>query len=180
MIFTPTAIAGAFRVEQERHGDERGFFARTFCREEFEAQGIRFQADQCSTSFNKQRGTLRGMHYQVPPHEEMKLVRCTRGVLFDVAVDLRPGSPTYGRYAADTLSAENGVALLVPAGCAHGFLTLADDTEILYTVCGLYHPESARGARWDDPLFSIAWPEKPRIISERDRNWPLLGAGLKA
>jgi dTDP-4-dehydrorhamnose 3,5-epimerase len=172
MRFTRTTITGAFLVDLEPITDERGFFARSFCRHEFAAHGLNPELAQCNVSLNRRRGTLRGMHWQAAPHEEAKLVRCTRGMLHDVIVDLRAGSPTYGRHTAVLLSAENRRMLYVPEGCAHGFLTLEDDTEVLYQMSAFYAPESARGVRFDDPVFGIRWPAEVMVISERDRGYP--------
>ena len=172
MIFTPTPLAGAVIVEPEPHEDARGLFARTWCRQEFEAHGLETRLAQCSTSLNKRKGTLRGMHYQAAPMAETKLVRCTRGAIFDVIIDLRPDSPTFTRHVAVTLTAENRTALYVPVGFAHGFQTLADDTEVFYQISELYSAEHARGVRWNDPAFAIAWPDDERIITERDRTYP--------
>jgi dTDP-4-dehydrorhamnose 3,5-epimerase len=172
VIFTPTPLAGAFIVEPEPREDARGLFARTWCRRELEAHGLETRIAQCSTSFNKRKGTLRGMHYQAAPLAETKLVRCTRGAMFDVIIDLRPDSPTFTRHTAVTLSAENRTALYVPVGFAHGFQTLEDDTEVFYQISEFYSAEHARGVRWDDPAFGIAWPDDERIITERDRSYP--------
>ena len=168
MRFEPTDIPGCVIVRQERHADARGHFARTWDGDAFAAHGLAATVVQCSVSFNAARGTLRGMHLQAAPHAEAKLVRCTRGALYDVCLDLRPASPTHGRWTAATLTAENGDALYVPEGCAHGFLTLADDTEAFYTMSAPYVLEAARGVRHDDPAFGIAWPEPVRVIHERD------------
>ena len=173
MIFLPTVVQGVFCIEPERHADDRGFFARTFCLHEFEAQRETFRPVQCSTSFNARRGTLRGLHYQAEPFGEEKLVRCTRGAIFDVAVDLRRDSPTFLEAATAVLSPGNGKQLYIPRGCAHGFLTLEDETEVEYMISELFAPEAASGLRWDDPKLHIDWPEHPRVISDRDRNWPL-------
>jgi len=175
MIFTETELAGAFLVDLDRNEDERGFFARSWDGREFEARGLNPLIAQCSISFNLRKGTLRGMHYQVKPFEEAKLVRCTRGSLHDVIVDLRPGSPTYAKSLGVLLSAENRRMLYVPEGFAHGFLTLEDATEVFYQISELYAPESQRGFRWNDPAFGIAWPAKVRVISERDRTYPDFG-----
>lgn len=174
MRFQETPLAGAFVVEPERHGDERGYFARTFCVDEFAARGLEARIVQCSTSFNRKRGTLRGLHFQTKPREEDKLVRCTRGCIFDVMVDLRPESETYKKWFGAELSAENGRALYIPRGFAHGFQTLADGTEVLYQMSEFYHPESGRGLRWDDPAFGIQWPLDEMIISDKDRSLPVL------
>ena len=174
MKFTPTEVAGAFVVEIEKFSDARGWFARTWCARELEAQGLETRLVQCSASFNHKAGTLRGMHYQAAPHGEVKLVRATSGSAFDVAVDLRPESPTYLRWAAVVLSAAEGNAFYIPAGCAHGYQTLADGTEIFYQMSAFHEPTAARGVRWDDPAFRIAWPSATgeRIIIERDRTYP--------
>jgi len=167
--FHPTPLAGAFVVEPERREDERGFFARSFCESEFRAQGLNPAVAQCNVSWNRRKGTLRGLHFQSKPHEEAKLVRCTRGAIWDVIVDLREGSATRHRWHAAELSAENRRALYVPRGFAHGFQTLADDSEVLYQMSEFYHPESSRGLRWDDPVFGISWPLPDPIVSPRDR-----------
>ncbi|MEE8277596.1 MAG: dTDP-4-dehydrorhamnose 3,5-epimerase [Thermoanaerobaculia bacterium] len=172
MIFRATSLAGAYVIEAERLADERGFFARSFCRREFEVQGLVPDLVQCNISFNRRRGTLRGLHYQAAPHEEPKLVRCTLGRVHDVTVDLRPESETFKKHLAVTLSSENRTMLYVPAGLAHGFLTLEDDSEVFYQMAEFYHPASARGVRWDDPAFGIEWPAEPTVISERDRSYP--------
>jgi len=170
--FHPTAIPGAYRVELEPIADERGFFARTFCRREFAAAGLVSDFVQASVSFNPTAGTLRGMHYQVAPHEETKLIWVTKGRVWDVLVDLRPGSPAYLRHAVFELSAEPRAALYVPRGVAHGFLTLEAATEIFYQISEYYHAESARGVRWNDRAFGISWPREPVLMSERDRSYP--------
>jgi dTDP-4-dehydrorhamnose 3,5-epimerase len=172
MIFTETKLKGAFLIEPERREDERGFFARIWCQREFEAQGLKVTWVQCNISFNRQKGTLRGMHYQAAPYEEAKLVRCTRGGLYDVIVDLRPRSSTFKQWVAVELTADNGRMLFVPEGFAHGFQTLADATEVFYQMSAFHAPDYARGVRWNDPTFDIAWPEDERIISDRDRNYP--------
>jgi dTDP-4-dehydrorhamnose 3,5-epimerase len=173
MKFTPTKIAGVWILEPERHEDDRGWFARTWCAQEFREHGLVAEFTQCSMSFNRRKGTLRGMHWQVAPHEEAKLVRCTRGSMFDVALDLRPSSPTFRQWVGAELTAENGQALFIPEGCAHGFQTLADDTEVFYQIAGEYHPASGRGVRWNDPAFRIAWPLAEPLLSLRDRAFPL-------
>ncbi len=175
MIFEPTEIAGVVAVEVDRFADERGFFARTFCADEFAAHGLAQDLVQSSVSRNPKRGTLRGLHFQAEPASEPKLVRCTRGAIFDVAVDLRDGSPTYRRWAARELSADNHRALHIPGGCAHGFVTLEDDCEVLYCMGTRYVPDLARGVRWDDPAFGIEWPLAPTHISERDAGYPDFG-----
>jgi len=175
--FLATDVDGCFVVEPEPHVDERGFFARTFSADEFARLGLNPAVVECSVSFNERRGTLRGLHLQTPPHAEAKLVRCTRGRMFDVAVDLRPGSPSYLRWTAAELSADNRRGLYVPEGCAHGFLTLADATEVSYQISAGYSADAGEGYRWDDPAFGIAWPEvdDDRLtISDRDRSWPLV------
>lgn len=173
MIFTPTQLAGVWLVDQDRRGDERGWFARTWCAEEFARHGLNPKLTQCSASFNHRRGTLRGMHYQAAPHEEAKLVRCVRGAMFDVALDLRAGSPTFHQWVGVKLTPDNGRALYVPEGCAHGFQTLVADTEVLYQISTPWHPESGRGVRWDDPAFGIQWPlAEPCHLSPRDATYP--------
>ncbi len=172
MIFRETAVSGAWVVEPERREDPRGFFARTWCRREFAARGLQTELAQCNTSWNATRGTLRGLHFQAPPHAEAKLVRCTRGSLVDVVLDLRPASATYLQYASVTHTWENRLALYLPEGCAHGFQTLEDGTEIFYQMSAFYRPDASRGVRWDDPAFGIAWPVSPPVLSERDATWP--------
>jgi dTDP-4-dehydrorhamnose 3,5-epimerase len=171
MIFKGTGIDGVWVIEPERHDDERGFFARTWEPEEFTERGLNSDLAQCSISYNRQRGTLRGLHYQAAPHEEAKLVRCTAGAIFDVAVDLRPDSPTFRDWFGVELSAENRLALFVPEGCAHGFLTLADDSEVHYQISQAYVPDAGRGVRWDDPAFAIRWPSEVVVINERDKSY---------
>ena len=172
MIFTPTALEGAFVIEPEPAADTRGLFARTWCRRELEARGLETAIAQCSTSFNKRKGTLRGMHYQAAPFAETKIVRCTRGSIHDVIIDLRPQSATFTHHVAVVLTAEDRKALYIPVGFAHGFQTLEDDTEVLYQISEFYSPEHSRGVRWDDPAFQIAWPPDDRTMSERDRSYP--------
>lgn len=174
MDFVETPVAGAWVLEPERFGDGRGYFARTYCAQEFAEHGLEPAIAQCSTSFNPRRGTLRGMHYQTGPRPEAKLVRCTRGAIHDVALDLRRDSPTYLRWHAVELSEDNGRALFLPAGCAHGFQTLRGATEVLYQISVPYEPSAAAGVRWNDPAFAIEWPEAPggRTISERDDAYP--------
>ena len=176
MIFQPLPLAGAFVVELERREDDRGFFARSFCQDEFAKHGLNPRVVQCNVSFNAKRGTLRGMHYQAKPHEEAKVVRCTHGAAWDVMVDLRPQSPTFRRWHGVELSAANRRALYIPEGLAHGFQTLTDDAELLYLMSEFYHPECARGVRWNDPAFRIEWPLKDPQMSERDRTFPLFTA----
>lgn len=178
MIFRETPLAGAWVLEPERFEDERGFFARTYCRRDFAARGLDPAIAQCSVSFNHRRGTLRGLHFQAAPHEEVKLVRVTRGAVWDVIVDLRAGSPTFGQHFSIVLSADQRDELYIPKGMAHGFQTLEDAAEVSYQTSALYAPEAARGYRWDDPAFAISWPEPVTVISEKDRNLPLFeGAG---
>ena len=174
----PTPLAGGYLVELEQLADERGFFARSFCQREFAAHGLDLVVAQCTVSFNRKRGTLRGLHYQAEPHAEAKLVRCTRGAVWDVIVDIRKDSATARKWYSVELTAENHRALYIPAGFAHGFQTLEDDTEVLYQMSEYHHPESARGVRWDDRTLAIRWPIKDPIISPRDRELPTLdGAG---
>jgi dTDP-4-dehydrorhamnose 3,5-epimerase len=175
--FRETELAGVWVVEPERHEDGRGFFARTWDSGEFAGRGLRDLVVQTSISYNRLRGTLRGLHYQAAPHEEAKLVRCTSGAIFDVAVDLRPGSLTFQRWVGVDLSAENRHAFYVPEGCAHGFLTLEDDSEVSYQMSARYVAEAARGVRFDDPAFGIAWPAEIAVINERDRSHPDFVAG---
>lgn len=173
VIFIETKIKGSHIIEVERLDDERGFFARTFCANEFKAHGLNPELAQCSISFNERTGTLRGMHYQVPPHAECKLVRCTMGAIFDVVVDLRPESKTFRQWVAAELTAENRRSMYVPEGLAHGFQTLAKNSEVLYQISEFYQPESGRGVRWDDAAFGINWPiTKNIIISEKDLHYP--------
>lgn len=173
MIFTGLSLRGAFLIEPERLEDERGFFARTFCAEEFAAHGLNTTVAQCNVSYNRRRGTLRGLHYQAPPHEEAKLVRCTAGAAFNAIVDIRPGSPTFKRWLAIELSAGNRKMLYIPEGFAHGFQTLDDDTELSYLMSNSYVPQAAWGIRWDDPDLAIRWPPAvERVISSRDLALP--------
>ncbi len=171
MIFQETKLSGVFEIELEPKADDRGFFARSWCRNEFEAKGLNASLLQCSISFNTLSGTLRGMHYQVAPYQETKLIRCTSGSLYDVVLDLRPDSPTYREWIGFYLTASNRRMVYVPKGCAHGFLTLEDGTEILYQISEVYNAASARGVRWDDPAFGISWPRTVEVISERDRTY---------
>ena len=168
MKFIPAGLAGAYVVEPERLEEERGYFARTFCRDEFAAHGLNPELRQCNVSFNAKKGTLRGMHYQAKPHEEAKLVRCTRGAIYDVIVDIRPGSATFRNWIAVELSAANGRMLYMPEGLAHGFQTLENGSEVFYQMSERYVPESARGVRWNDPAFGIRWPLLDPVISQRD------------
>jgi dTDP-4-dehydrorhamnose 3,5-epimerase len=172
MIFRATKLASVFEVHIEPKCDDRGFFARTWCQQEFEANGLNSKLVQCSLSFNERKGTLRGIHYQAAPHAETKLVRCTQGSIYDVVVDLRPQSPTYRQWIGATLTAQNRQMLYVPEGCGHGFLTLEDATEVFYQMSEFYHPELARGVRWNDPSFGVAWPGEAHQISERDQTYP--------
>jgi dTDP-4-dehydrorhamnose 3,5-epimerase len=170
MIFQETALPGVMEIRIEPNEDERGFFARSWCEKEFKAHGLDPTIVQCNISFNIHKGTLRGLHYQRPPHAEAKVVRCTRGAIYDVAVDLRPDSRTFKKWVGVTLNAENRNMLYVPEGCAHGFLTLEERTEVFYQMSESYHPESAAGVRWNDPAFRISWPTEIEVISERDRS----------
>ena len=172
MIFIPTALDGASLIELAPAGDERGFFARAFCRREFEAHGLNPNLAQCNLSFNKSRGTLRGMHYQLAPHAEVKLIRCTRGAIYDVIVDLRPQSRTFKQWMGVELTSDNHAMLYVPEGFAHGYLTLEENTEVFYQVSEFYSKEYERGVRWNDAAFGIEWPIEPAIISDKDRRHP--------
>jgi dTDP-4-dehydrorhamnose 3,5-epimerase len=172
MIFQDTKLRGILEIHVEPKSDERGFFARTWCKKESEENGLNSRLVQCSVSFNTRKGTLRGMHYQIPPHAEAKLVRCTRGAIFDVVIDLRTASQTYRDWVAVVLTADKRNMVYVPEGCAHGFLTLADNTEVFYQMSEFYSPGSARGVRWNDPAFQIVWPAAIEVISERDRSYP--------
>ncbi len=172
MKFSPIELAGTYIIDLEPVADERGFFARSWCRREFEKYGLNSDLAQCSISFNKKCGTLRGLHYQAKPHEEAKVVRCIRGVIFDVIVDLRPESSTFKKWIAVELSAENRRMLYIPPGLAHGFQSLTGDTEVFYQISEFYHPESARGVRWNDPAFKIEWPPADRVISDKDGSYP--------
>jgi dTDP-4-dehydrorhamnose 3,5-epimerase len=172
MTFHPTPLAGAMTIELEPRVDPRGFFARLFCRDEFTRAGIEPHYPQINTSFTARRGTLRGLHYQLPPAAETKVVRCLTGALLDVIVDLRPDSPSFLRSHTVTLSAENRTMLLVPRGFAHGFLTLTDAVEVLYLVSARYAPERERGLRWNDSALAIVWPSEPLDLSAKDAAWP--------
>jgi dTDP-4-dehydrorhamnose 3,5-epimerase len=172
MRFEATAIHGAFTVHLDRHSDARGSFARSFCAAEFAAAGIPFTVHQTNLSRNPARHTLRGLHGQAAPHEEPKLVQCVSGAIFDVAVDLRPASPTYLRHQAVTLDGDADTLFYLPPGCLHGFLTLTDSADVLYLMGAPFVPGTAIGARWNDPAFGIAWPATPRIISDRDAGYP--------
>jgi dTDP-4-dehydrorhamnose 3,5-epimerase len=172
MVFTETGLAGAFFIDLERLEDQRGFFARAWCRREFEAHGLKAEFVQGNISHNRTKGTLRGMHYQEHPWEEAKLVRCTRGAVYDVIIDLRRDSATFGHHAGTVLSADTHRAIYAPEGFAHGFLTLTDDSEVVYEMSQFYQPAAGRGVRWDDPVFAIRWPAPVVVISERDRAYP--------
>jgi dTDP-4-dehydrorhamnose 3,5-epimerase len=173
MRFVETSVTGAYIVEPELRGDERGFFARLWCCEEFAEHGLNAAFVQCNGSFSARRATLRGLHYQAAPYQEVKLVRCVRGAIFDVLVDLRRESSTYLRWIGVELTADNRKMIYVPECCAHGYMTLDDNCEVVYPVTQRYHPEAERGVRWDDPLFAIQWPNGgPQTISAKDRAWP--------
>ena len=172
MIFTETELPGAFIIDIERLCDERGFFARTWCADEFAAHGIALPPLQANMSMNPTKGTLRGMHYQLAPYEESKLVRCTRGAIYDVIVDVREDSPTFGEWLGVELTADNCRQLYVPGGFAHGFLTLAENSDVAYQVSAKYAPGAERGLRWDDPAIAIQWPTAPQLISDKDRRHP--------
>jgi dTDP-4-dehydrorhamnose 3,5-epimerase len=178
VIFRETTLPGVFVIEPEPREDHRGFFARTWCQREFAEHGLDPRLVQCSISFNRRRGTLRGMHYQAAPHAEAKLIRCTRGAMWDVALDLRPASPTFRQHVGVELTADNRVALYIPEGLAHGFQTLADETEVVYQMSEFYAPEGARGIRFDDPAFAIRWPLANPILLERDRTYADFEPGL--
>jgi dTDP-4-dehydrorhamnose 3,5-epimerase len=171
VIFKPTNLPGAYVIEPERKEDFRGYFARTFCEKEFASLGLETHIVQCSASLNQRKGTLRGMHYQVAPFEEVKVVRCIRGAIYDVIIDLRRNSPTFKKYFAVELDEREGNALYVPAGFAHGFQTLADDSEVFYQMSQFYSADHSRGVRWNDPAFAISWPQDTRTILERDQNY---------
>jgi len=172
MTFRETKLKGVFEIGIEPRCDDRGFFARSWCRSEFEKHGLNTQIVQCNISYNSRKSTLRGMHYQLAPKTEAKLVRCTRGSIFDVALDLRPGSATFLEWTAAVLTAAGHEMLHIPEGCGHGFLTLENDTEVLYQMSEFYSPESSRGVRWNDPAFGIRWPAEVSVISDRDRQYP--------
>lgn len=173
MIFTPLALNGAYLIEPERLEDERGFFATTWCAREFEAHGLNSHTVQCNISFNTRRGTLRGMHYQVAPHEQPKLVRCTAGAIYDVIVDLRSNSPTYKHWVSVDLSAKNRAMLYISEGFAHGFQTVTDDSEVFYQMSTFHEPDAGRGVRWNDRAFGIVWPiDPPIVIAPRDATYP--------
>jgi len=174
MHFSTTSLPGVRVIDPSPHADDRGRFMRAWCAGEFEEQGIHFVPVQANMGFSKKKGTIRGMHFQEAPALEAKLVRCTRGAMFDLALDLRPDSPTYRQWFGVELSAENGRMLFVPENCAHGYQTLEDATEMHYMTSALYSPSAARGVRFDDPAFDIHWPLAATVISEQDRNWPLV------
>lgn len=176
MLFRTTILPGVFVIANEMKEDERGFFTRTYCAREFALNGIDTHFVQCNLSFNRKRGVVRGLHFQHPPHTEAKLIRCTRGSIYDVAVDLRPSSPTYAKHIAIELSARNGLSFYLPKGLAHGFQTLEDETEIFYQMGAYYAPDAAAGIRYDDPEIGISWPLPEIVISERDRTWPSLAS----
>jgi dTDP-4-dehydrorhamnose 3,5-epimerase len=175
MTFHETKLQGVFEIRIEPLRDERGFFARSWCQTEFKSHGLNPALVQCNISFNGRKGTLRGMHYQLTPYAEAKLIRCTRGAIYDVIVDLRRESPTFKQWVSVVLTAERRNMAYVPEDCAHGFLTLEDDTEVVYQMSQFFSAESARGVRWDDPAFQIAWPHEIAVISERDKNYPDFG-----
>jgi len=172
MIFTETIIKGAFIIEPELRMDKRGFFARSYCRDEFGNHGLDTSIAQCNISYNKNKGTMRGMHYQAPPYEEAKIVSCTRGAIFDVILDLRRNSKTFRQWAAIELTDKNFKMVYIPKGCAHGFQTLKDNTMVYYQMTEVFHPEFACGVKWDDPAFGIQWPSGKKIISEKDTLFP--------
>lgn len=172
MHFHPTPLAGACLIEIVRIGDDRGFFGRSWCRREMAEHGLDSDISQVNTSLSRSRGTLRGLHFQIAPYQESKLVRCTRGAVFDVIVDLRPESPTFRQWFGAELSADNHLALYSPKGFAQGFVTLQDDSEISYSASDPYAAGKDRGVRWDDPQFGIQWPIQPAVMSDKDRHWP--------
>lgn len=172
MIFCQTPLSGAFIVDLEKREDERGFFARTWCKREFAQMGLSTELSQCNVSYNRHRGTLRGMHWQEPPHAEDKLVRCTRGAIWDAIIDLRPESPTHMKHFGIELSAASGRSLYIPKGMAHGFMTLDDHCEVSYMMSEFYEPNAARGLRWNDPAFEINWPLSDPILHPRDAAYP--------
>lgn len=172
MLFHETKLPGVFEIHLEPHPDHRGFFARAWCQQEFMAHELNSALVQCGISFNLRKGTLRGMHFQAPPYAEAKLVRCTRGSIYDVVLDLRSASPTYRNWIAVTLTSANRVMVYIPEGCAHGLMTLEDDTEVFYQMSQFYSAESAQGVRWNDPAFQITWPLVPEVMSARDLTYP--------
>jgi len=175
MLFTETLLKGAYIIDLERREDDRGFFARSWCQDEFREHGLNPNLAQCNISFNLKKGTLRGMHYQAEPYPEAKVVRCTMGAIHDVVIDLRPGSPTFKKWINVELSADNRRALYVPEGFAHGFQTLVDNTEVFYQMSEFFHPECARGVRWDDPAYRVEWPIREVIISQKDNSYIFSG-----
>ena len=172
VIISATALDGAFILDLDRRNDDRGYFARTWCQRELEQVGLNTSLVQCSVSYNLRRQTLRGMHWQAPPHAEVKIVRCTRGAIWDVIIDLRPESPTYMQHLGVELTADSARSLYIPEGMAHGFVTLADASEVFYQMSEFHDPASARGVRWNDPSFAISWPLPVSVIAERDRSYP--------
>lgn len=172
MFFNETKLPGVFEISIEPEFDTRGFFARSWCQKEFEAHGLNAKSVQCSISFNTKKGTLRGMHYQDAPFAESKIVRCTQGAIYDVIIDLRPGSTSFKNWIGVVLSSAQRNMIYIPEGCAHGFLTLEDDTELFYQMSEFYHPELSRGVRWNDPAFHVVWPSDVEVISERDASYP--------
>jgi len=170
--FIPAQLAGAYLIELEAYHDERGYFMRTWCRRELSEQGLNADLVQCSLSHNRRRGTVRGMHYQRPPHGETKIVRCSRGAIFDIIIDLRPDSPTHQRWQGFELTAENHRMLYIPPGMAHGFITLVDDSDVAYMMSDWHEPSSAAGVRWNDPQFDVRWPIPVAVIADRDKNYP--------
>lgn len=174
MKFKETKLKGLYVIEPEIHFDERGYFARIFCKQELSKIGIDFNIVQVNRSLNKKQGIIRGMHFQKPPKAEDKIIQCIKGKIYDVAIDLRQDSPTYGEWVAEELSEENKKMFLIPKGFAHGFQTLADSCEILYFMSEFYSPQYESGVRWNDPFFNIKWPIKDPILSEKDKNWPLI------
>lgn len=174
MQFTETRLPGTYLIDPEPHGDDRGFFARVLCVDELAAHGLSMNIVQVNMSYSAQTGTLRGLHYQAEPYAEAKMVRCTSGAVFDVMVDLRPASATYRQWFGTKLSADNRRLAYIPEGCAHGFLTLTNDAEVMYPVTARYTPEAEHGVRYDDPALAIEWPVPVRVVSDKDRTWPLL------
>jgi dTDP-4-dehydrorhamnose 3,5-epimerase len=172
MLFQETTVQGVVLIAPDRFDDERGYFARTWGADEFEAQGLHARAVQRNVSYNRAAGTLRGMHYQRSPHAEVKVISCLVGAIYDVAVDIRPDSPTYGKWYGAELRPDTGAMLYVPEGCAHGYLALEPDTVVEYLISDFYHPELAGGLRWNDPFFGVRWPAEPTQMNARDRTWP--------
>jgi dTDP-4-dehydrorhamnose 3,5-epimerase len=180
MIFTKAALQGAYVIDLEKHADTRGFFARVFCQHEFAEHDLPRDMVQMNLSHSPEKGTLRGLHYQVAPHEEAKYIRCTRGAVYDVSVDVRPDSPTFGQWMGVELTQDNYRMVYVPEGCAHGYLTLTADSEVNYQVSSFYTPGVERGIRYDDPAIGIEWPAEIRVVSEKDRSWPAFEASRRA